>query len=83
MIQLLLYSMLPKGTQTKGFTGDVCTYWCNKEYSNNDTDWKYVIAGWTTNVQKAKMTPLEMIYTKLQLSRIQNIFMEFLQAKRY
>ncbi|MBA4406995.1 alpha-amylase [bacterium] len=49
-----------KGTAgLKDFTGDVYAHTgVITEKSANDTDWKYVIAGWTTNVPKAKMTSI-------------------------
>ena len=76
MIQLLLYSMLPKELKRlKGFTGDVYAHTgVITEYSNNDTDWKYVIAGWTTNVQKAKMTPLGNDLYKITIKPNPKIF---------
>ena len=65
-----------KGTAgLKGFTGDVYAHTgVITEYSSNDTDWRYVIAGWTTNVPKAKMTPLGNDLYKITIKPNPKIF---------
>ena len=45
------------GTGLDGYTGDVYAHTgVLTSQSNDDTDWKYVIAGWTENTDKAKLT---------------------------
>ena len=73
-----------KGTAgLKDYTGDVYAHiGVITDKSTSSTDWKYVVAGWGVNVDKAKMTRITANSYRSPLRQISGNILRFLPERK-